>query len=158
MVKHLNGHEISRKLPSKCKVCVRNLPNAKTRCMKNYLKPSLRENPDHFTLHVGTNDLNSERSPEFIAKSIAYLAGTSKNENHDVSISNIIVRTDNQELREKALTVNRELSEICREINLYLIDNSKKIKQQHLNKGKLHLNQKCVRILSDIYLREVRHY
>ena len=61
-------------------------------------------------------------------------------------MSNIIVRTDNQELREKALTVNKVNSEICRERGL---------KQQHLNNGKLHLNQKGVRILSDIYLREI---
>ena len=98
MVKQLNGYEISRKLPSKCKVYVRNLLGAKTRCMKDYLKPSLRENPDHFILHVETNDLNSEQSPELIAKSIADLSASLKNENLDVSISNIIVRTDNQEL------------------------------------------------------------
>ena len=42
--------------------------------MKDYMKPSLGENPDHFILHVGTNDLNSERSPELISKSIADLA------------------------------------------------------------------------------------
>ena len=70
-------------------------------------------------------------------------------------MSNIIVRTDNQELREKALTVDKVNSEICRERSLYLIDNSKKMKQQHLNNGKLHLNQKDARILSDIYLREI---
>ena len=62
-------------------------------------------------------------------------------------MSNITVRTDNQELREKALTVNKVNSEICRERSLYL--------NQHLNNGKLHLNQKGVRILSDIYLREI---
>ena len=70
-------------------------------------------------------------------------------------MSNIIVRTDNQELREKALTVDKVNSEICRERSLYLIDNSKKMKQQHLNNGKLHLYQKGARILSDIYLREI---
>ena len=70
-------------------------------------------------------------------------------------MSNIIVRTDNQELREKALTVDKVNSEICRERSLYLIDNSKKMKQQHLNNGKLHLNQKGARILSDIYLRGI---
>ena len=70
-------------------------------------------------------------------------------------MSNIIVRTDNQELREKTLTVDKVNSEICRERSLYLIDNSKKMKQQHLNNGKLHLNQKGARILSDIYLREI---
>ena len=36
-----------------------------------------------------------------------------------------------------------------------VINNSKKIKQKHLNKGKLNLNQKGVRSLGDIYLREI---
>ena len=47
MVKHLNGYEILRKLPTKCKVYVRNFGGAKTRCMKDYLRPLLRENSDH---------------------------------------------------------------------------------------------------------------
>ena len=145
MVKHFNGYDISRRLPSEWKVYVRNFPGAKKRCMEDYLMPSLRENPDNFILHVGTNDLNSQRSPELIAKSIAHLVASLKNENQDVSIPNIIARTDNQELRENAITINKALSEICRERNLHLIDNSKKIKQQHLNKSKLHLNQKGVR-------------
>ena len=68
------------------------------RWMKDYLKHSLRENPNHFILHVVTNDLNSKRSPELIDKSIADLAALLKNENHDVSISNIIVRTEKKHL------------------------------------------------------------
>ena len=105
-------------------------------------EPSLRENPDRFTFHARTNDLNSERSLQPIAKSFVDLAASLKNENHDVSISNIIACADNQELREKTLTLSNELLEICRERILSLIDNSKKIKQQHLNKGKLHLISK----------------
>ena len=46
--------------------------------MKDYMKPSLRENPDHFILNVGINDLNTERSPELKAKSIADLVTTLK--------------------------------------------------------------------------------
>ena len=42
--------------------------------MKDYMKPSLRRNPDHFILHVDTNDLSTERSPELIAKPIVDLA------------------------------------------------------------------------------------
>ena len=41
MVKHLNGYQISRKLPSKCKVYIRNFPGAKMRYLKDCLKPSL---------------------------------------------------------------------------------------------------------------------
>ena len=61
--------------------------------MKNYLK-LFRENPDHFILHEGKNDLDSEWFPELIAKLIADLAASLKNENHDVTISTIIVGTD----------------------------------------------------------------
>ena len=59
--------------------------------------------PDHFILHVGTNDLNTERSPELIVKSIATtLKGNSRN----VSVSNVIVRADNSNLNEKGCAVN----------------------------------------------------
>ena len=34
------------------------------------MKPSLRKNPDRFVLDIETSDLNSDRSPENIAKSI----------------------------------------------------------------------------------------
>ena len=70
---------------------------AKTKCMNDYMKPSLWENPDHFILHAGTYDLNMEESPEFIAKSIVDLATTLKGNYLDVSVSNVIVRTDNTE-------------------------------------------------------------
>ena len=68
------------------------------RCMKDYLKHSLRENPNHFILHMVTNDLNSKRFPEPFDKSIADLTASIKNENHNVSISNIIVRTEKKHL------------------------------------------------------------
>ena len=95
MMKHLNVYEISGRLPCKCKVYARNFPGSKTRCMKDNLKPPLR---------------CCGRSPELIVESIADLAASLKAENHEVSISNIIVRTHNQELREKAVTVNKKLS------------------------------------------------
>ena len=39
-----------------------------------------------------------------------------------VSISDIIVRTDNQELAKKATEVNKFLSEFCKEMNFYFVD------------------------------------
>ena len=38
--------------------------------MKDYVKPSIRNSPDYFILHVGTNDLSSDKLPEEIARSI----------------------------------------------------------------------------------------
>ena len=52
--------------------------------MKDYVKPLLRSLPNHFVLHVGTNDLNSNQTLEFIAKEIVDLATSLKNNQHDV--------------------------------------------------------------------------
>ena len=157
MIKHVNGWEISGKLQGNCKVYVKHFSGAKTKCMKDYIKPSQRENSDHYILHVGTNDLCLDRSQELIAKSIIDLALTLKSESHDVSVSNIIVRNYSATLNKKGCEVNAVLMEFCKEKNIHLIDNSKKIKLQHLNKGKLHLSQKGSHLLSDIFLKEISH-
>ena len=155
MVKHINGWEISKRLQSDCKVYVKQFSGVKTKCMEDYMKPSLRENPDHFILHIGTNDLSTERSPELIAKSIVDLVATLKGNSRDVSVSNIIVRGDNSNLNEKGCEVNAHLTEMCKGKKLNLINHSKKIKSNHLNRGKLHLNQKRLKVLGDAFLKEI---
>ena len=52
MIKHINGWEVSKRLESDCKGYVKQFSSAGTKCMKDYMKPSLQENPDHFILHV----------------------------------------------------------------------------------------------------------
>ena len=101
MVKYLNGWEMSKKSNANCKVFVKTFSGAKTTCMHDYVKPSVRNSPDHFILHVGTNDLSSDKSPEEIARSIIDLATSAKNEKHDVGISNITIRADNKKTRRK---------------------------------------------------------
>ena len=49
-------------------------PGAKARCMKDYVKPSVRQKPDHLILRVGTNDLDSDKLPEILAKSVVAIA------------------------------------------------------------------------------------
>ena len=66
-----------------------------------------------------------------------------------------VVRNDNDTLKKKGCEMNAALMEFCKEKNIYLIDNLKKIKPQHLNKGMLHLNQKGSRSLNDIFLEEI---
>ena len=151
MVKHVNGWEISQKLQGNCKVYVKHFCGAKTKCMKDYIKPLQRENSDQYILLVGTNDFCLGRSSELIVKSIIDLVLTLKSESHDVSVSNIFVRNDSDSLNKKGCEVNAVLLELFKENNIYLIDNSRKIKPQHLNKDKLHLNQKGSRLLSDIF-------
>ena len=73
------------------------------------MKPSLRNFPDHFILHVGTNDLSSEKSSMEIAESIINLACQFKNEMHEVSVSTIILQTDDKQLNDKEMEVNLHL-------------------------------------------------
>ena len=153
VIKQVNGWKISRKLQGNCKVYVKHFSGAKTKCMKDYIKPSQRENSDHYILRVRTNDLCLDRSPELIAKSIIDLALTLKNESHDVSVSNNIVRNDSDTLNKNGYEVNAVLMEMCREKNIYLIDNSKNVKPQHINKGKLHLNSDSEECISNLTLK-----
>ena len=148
MIKHTNGWEIAKKLKPECKVFVRNFPGATTQCMADYMKPSIRAKPNHFILHVGTNDLSSNRPPDEIAKAIIDLASELKSEKSGVSISSIIMRADKPELNKKGSEVNHHLKEMCNRKNFYLIDHSKKIKASHLNSSRLHLNRKGANILS----------
>ena len=85
----------------KCTVFVKNFGRAKVRCMKDHIKPTIREKPDPFILHIGTNNLNSQREPEFISKLIVDLSSRLKSSSVYVSISNAIVR--NNKLNKKVL-------------------------------------------------------
>ena len=96
-------------------------------------------------------------SPKLIAESIVDLAMSLKTESNNVSVSNIILRTDNSLLNQKGCEANSHLKDLCEERNLYLIDNTKKFRPHHLNKGKLHLNRKGSKLLNDTFIRQLSH-
>ena len=48
--------------------------------MNDYVKPSLKYDLDHIIIHVGTNDLRSEKTPLHIANEIIQLASEMKRE------------------------------------------------------------------------------
>ena len=67
----MEGWELKKSLGNNHNVYVRSVPGAKVKCMKHYDNPCIKEkNPEYVTLHVGTNELNSELTPKRIAKSI----------------------------------------------------------------------------------------
>ena len=115
-----------------CKVYEWSFPGAKVQCMDDYKKLSIRDEPDHFIVHVGTNDLNSEVSSKSIAESIVHLTMTLKTESNNVSVSNIVLRTDNSLSNQKQYEVNSHLKDLCEERNLYLIENTEKFKSYRL--------------------------
>ena len=94
MTKLLNGSEMAKKIQSNYKIYVKTFSGAAVSCMEDYIKPSLKNPPDHFILHVGTNDLSSEKCSMEIAESVINMACRLKNEIHDVSASTVILRTE----------------------------------------------------------------
>ena len=94
---------MSKKLKH-CKVYIKSFSGSKVWCMKDHMKPSMREKPDHTILHVGTYNLNTDRPSDLIAKYIVDLVITLKNNSQNVSISNITMHNDS--FNDKAMEVN----------------------------------------------------
>ena len=62
-VKKVNGFYLTKNIKHKFLVKVRPFSSAQTRYMYDHTKPTIRElNPEHIVLHVGINDLNSEKT------------------------------------------------------------------------------------------------
>ena len=67
----MEGWKLKNSLGNNHTVYVRSVPEAKAKCMKDYDNPCIKgKNPEYVTLHVGTNELNSELTPERISKPI----------------------------------------------------------------------------------------
>ena len=59
MINYLNGWDMSKVVyKSECQIYVKSFPGAKTSCMKDFVKLTLRRPSKHFILRVGTNDIN----------------------------------------------------------------------------------------------------
>ena len=142
MIKHWKGYDISAKLKQRHNIYVRPFTGAKVRSMKDYAKPCIREeNPDHIILHVGTNDLSSENNAERVGKSIVDLEKSLLSENRKVTISGIIPRNDQWNI--KAEEVNNHMKEMCASAKIDYIDNFQNFNpRRHLNNSRLHLNDK----------------
>ena len=158
IVKNINGWSISEILKKNHNVYVRSFSGSKVRCMVDYAKPCIRENdPDHIILHVGTNDLNSENNAEQISKSILDLAKDLTSQKRSVTVSGIVPRND--EWNNKAAEVNEHLRVMCQESGISFIEHSKYINpRKHLNRSKIHLNEKGTFILGNKLLDYIKSF
>ena len=74
---------------------MRQISDSKVSCLKDYVKPSIRENnPDNIMFHVGTNDVPFEKSPHAVAQSIVDLVKNVANDNLQLTVSSIAPRSD----------------------------------------------------------------
>ena len=71
MVKDVDGYLLTGSINRKFIVKVRPFSSAKTTDMGDYTKPTKRDfNPDLYIIHVGTNDLSLDDTPEVISNCI----------------------------------------------------------------------------------------
>ena len=156
MVKHVEGWKSMKSIDKNHNVYVRNFSGAKVKCMKDYVKPCIREkNPDYVIFHVGTNELNSELPPERIAKSIIDVAKNTQSNSRIVSICGIVPRNDNFNI--KATEVNKELSKMCNKEKLLFLSHNNINPKTHLNKSKLHLKRNGYETLSKNFVNFTRN-
>ena len=153
MLKDVDGYLLTGSLDKKFIVKVRPFSSAKTEDMHDYLKPTKRDfNPNVFILHVGTNNLSTNDSPEMIADKILETAESIKKEDNNVVLSAIVPRVD--KLNEKAEKVNSLLEKAFNQKQIDLIMHSNINTKRHLNRSRLHLNGYG----KSIFIRNIRNY
>ena len=146
MVKNIKPKFIRKNINRNEKVYVNSFPGANVRKMHHYAVPSLEYEPDQVILHIGTNELRSNKTTDDIANEIIDLALSMKQNNNDVKISGIIPRGDN--LNDKANDVNCILKSLCYENNMDYIDNSNILPSKHISNDDLHLNIYGIQMLT----------
>ena len=65
----IKGWEITKNFHN-CNIYVKNLSNIKFYCMRGYINPLVREKTDQPILQVSTDNLESYKSAEIVAKAI----------------------------------------------------------------------------------------
>ncbi len=119
--------------------------------MAHYIKPTLALKPKQVIIHVQTNDLKT-KSPAEIIHNLKNLGNQVRQENRptDVSLSQIITRSDDTRSQNKLVEVNKCMQDLCEQENWGLIDNSN-ISNMHFNPYGLHLNKRGSAILVKKY-------
>ena len=156
MVKKIDGYLLTSSVSQKYIVKVRPFFSPKTIDMLDYIKQTQRNfNPDVYLLHVGTNDLSSNKSPEHISLDILNLANSLKLDNNTVVVSSIVPRDDENK---KANEINIILEELCNANNVGMIShrniNPRHLNKRHLNRSRLHLNDAGV----SLFVRNFRDF
>ena len=118
----------------------RSFLGAKVKCMKDSVKPSIRENNQQYViLHVWINELNCKLTPERIAKSEIDISKNIQTNHRTVNTSGIVPRSDN--FNNKMTAANKKSSKMCKNEKQLFVDHTKINPKTHLKRNKLHLNR-----------------
>ena len=144
---------MNKSIPSD-KIYVKSFPGAMVEDMNDYVKPAMKFNPDLIIVHVGTNDIRTEKKPEHIAEEIIKLALKIKTDENEVAISGLIPRND--ELNQKTSKVNDFLKIKTSNFSLGFIENENFEPNIHLNNSGLHLNYKGTVTLASNFINYIK--
>ena len=137
MVKHKTGLGISKN----DQVQVKKHPRATTDDIIDYIKPTIRQQPDIVIINSGTNDLTKDVNTMSRVQKVVGAAKRIDTESKiKLGLSDIIAGGDiNKE--EDIVINNNRLEKYCKENEFFFTDNSN-VDVSCLNKSKLHLNRK----------------
>ena len=93
-------------------------------------------------IQIGANDLTSDKTPDEIFSEIQNLIKELKTDKNKIVVSTIVPRGD--AYIAKAEKVNNLLKEFCENNGSDTISHDNINVKKHLNKGKLHLNDKGI--------------
>ena len=146
MVKHIKGRKLEKMLPTAKQIIVFPKSGATIETINRITRSAVNDCPNQIILHIGTNDLSSENSPQQIAESLVRLATETTTDDTTVTISGIVPRGD--KYASKAKLVNNRLKLLCNERNICLLLHDNINPSHHLNGSKLHLNKKGNNLVS----------
>ena len=138
IVKNVYGNAITKWVKHRKHVVVKHFSGAKIDDMKHYVKPTQEKQPAQIIVHIGTNDLSSNKNSDEIADEIVNFAKSIKTDENNIVISSIVPRKDR--LNNKAKEVNLHFKEKCEANNLSLIEHHNINPYRHINAKGLHLN------------------
>ena len=153
--KHIDGLKMRKSLKRKHKVTVKAFGGSTIKNMEHYSKPPLERNPELVILHIGTNDIKSDKSPSEIASNIHKLAKEMEQGERKVAISALIPRNDSEDLTKKSNMVNIAVRKLCEGKGTDLIEHTA-LTTRHLNGSNLRLNKLGTTIFARDFIQYIR--
>ena len=94
IVKNVYGNAITKWVKHRKHVVVKHFSGAKIDDMKHYVKPMQEKQPAQIIVHIGTNDLSSNKNSDKIADEIVNFTKSNKTDENIIVISSIVPRKD----------------------------------------------------------------
>ena len=142
-------------LKRKHNITVKAFGGSTVKHMEHYSKPRLERNPELIILHIGTNDIKTNKSPSEIASNINDLAKKMEQGDRKVAVSALIPRNGSEEVAKKSGVVNSELRKLCKGTGTDVIEH-RTLTTSHLNGSNLHLNRFGTAIFANDFMRYIR--